>query len=300
MISDILRIKRKNKYLGNSDYDLIHFHGISFCNNFMRVDELLGRLFLLKIINFNSINIPKILTMHDIASPFFDNKIFEMYEHHIIDQFENIICVDKVIEGFVLNYLNSTKQDKKVWFIPNSIDIEKFRFSELKFTKKLKIGFVGNVEYLRGMSFLYQLMENLPDFCELHIVSPIKPEKIKPNVHIYGSLPPHRISEILKGIDVLFNPLIQECITRIALEAMSCGRPVIMFDIGDRYPVIHCKTGYLLKKDINEVFSLLEYINDNKEELRKLGKNARRIVEEEFSNEVMIPKIKKIYENLIK
>lgn len=71
-----------------------------------------------------------------------------------------------------------------------------------------------------------------------------------------------------------------------------------MLDKGNRYPTIHGKTGYLIKEDINELLSLLEYINDNRSELEKLGRNARKIVEEQFSTDVIIPKIKKIYENL--
>ena len=146
---------------------------------------------------------------------------------------------------------------------------------------------------------LLTLIDNLPDFCELHIThNPIK-TKNNANVHYHGTLKENEVPSFLENIDILFNPVLAEGISRITLEAMSCGRPVIMLDIGDRYPTIHGKTGYLINEEIGELISLLRHIHENRGELMKLGENARRIVENEFSNEVIIPKIKKIYEDLI-
>ena len=299
LMTDVLRIWRKNKYLESSDCALVHFHGIGFGNNLLRADKLLNSSFLMKLIDFSSINKPKILTMHNLFSAFSDKPIYEKYEHFIIDQFENIICVDRNIENYVNDYVNSTNQHKNVWFIPNSVDIDKFHFSKIEQKDKIRIGFVGRFEHSRGIDLLRKLIENIPDFCELHITSnPIEGNN-NSNIHCHGVLQENEVPHFLENIDILFNPVLAQGISRISLEAMSCGRPAIMLDIGDRYPIIHDKTGYLIDGEIGELISLLEHIHENMGELNKLGENSRMIVENEFSNEVIIPKIKQIYEDLV-
>ncbi|MCZ7395504.1 MAG: glycosyltransferase family 4 protein [Candidatus Methanoperedens sp.] len=299
IMTDIIRIYRKNQFIGNSSYAIIHFHGMGFGGNLLRVDKWIKTLFLSKYIDFNWISIPKVLTIHNLFSPLTDNAIFEKYEHYIIDQFENIICVDKNIESYVNNYLKSKNQNKKISFIPNSVDLNRFSFSKIEQRKKLQIGFAGRFERSRGIVFLQKLIKNLPDFCELHLTcNPIQIHN-NSNIHFYGSLPENKIPIFLKNIDILFNPVIAEGISRITLEAMSSGRSVIMLDKGNRHPIIHGKTGYLVKEDINDLINLLEHIKDNRDDLQKLGYNARKIVEDEFSNEVIIPKIEKIYEDLL-
>lgn len=299
LITDILRLWGKNQYLKSSDCALVHFHGIGFCDNLLLAGKLLNNSSLMKLIDFTGINKPKLLTIHNLFSAFSNNPIYEKYEHFIIDQFENIICVDRNIEKYVNDYLKSTKQHKKVWFIPNSVDIDKFHFSKIEQKDKLRIGFVGRFEHSRGIDFLLKLMDNVPDFCELHVShDPVKANN-NINIHYHGKLRENEVPHFLENIDILFNPVLAEGISRIALEALSCGRPVIMLDIGDRYPTINGKNGYLINGDIGELLSLLEHIHKNRDELIQLGENARKIVEDEFSNEIIIPKTKKIYEDLL-
>lgn len=298
---NLIREKKKLEYLSkNNELDMLHVSGIGFGSNLLWVDVKIKALFFTKIFRFYDISLPQVITMHNLFSPFSSNPVYANFQHFVIDQFENIICVDKNIEKYVTNYANSKNQDKNIWFIPNSVDVTKFPFSKIEPKKKLHIGFAGRFEYSRGIDFLQKLMKHLSDFCELHITSdPIQGYK-NSNIHFHGVLPETEVPLFLRNIDILFNPVLAEGISRITLEAMSCGRPVIMLDKGDRYPTINGKTGYLIKEDINELLSLLEYINENRNELETLGKNARKIVEEEFSNEVIIPKIKKIYEDLMK
>lgn len=299
VFTDILRLQKKNKYLIKSTPNLVHFHGIGFCNNLLKIDMQINRLFFSKLVNFNEIKTPKIITIHNLFSSLNSCPILKAYEKFIIDQFDTIICVDKNIEICVKNYLDLTNKDKNIYFIPNSVDVHKFYYSKHELKENLNIGFVGRFEYSRGVSLLQLLIRSLPDFCELHITSNQVEGVNKSNVHFYGILPENDVPHFLRNVDVVFNPVLVEGISRITLEAMSCGRPVIMLNKGDRYPVINGKTGYLIKEDINELLSLLDSINTNREELQKLGQKGRKIIENEFSNEVVLKKIENIYQELI-
>ncbi|HII92054.1 MAG TPA: glycosyltransferase family 4 protein [Methanosarcina sp.] len=296
--SDILRLRKKNEYLKKSTYDLIHFHGIGFCNDLLRVDTWINATIFSKLIDFNEINTPKVITIHNLFSSLNPDPIFKAYEQNIIDQFEYIICVDKNIETYVRDYSDLMNEDKKIYFIPNSVDIDNFSFSKIESKNKLVIGFVGRFERSRGINMLKLLIETLPNFCELHITCNQIQGVNNTNVYFHGVLPENNVPSFIKSMNIIFNPVLVEGISRITLEAMSCGRPVIMLNNGDRYPVINGKTGYLIKEDINELLSLLEYLYSNENELKEVGYNARQIIEKEFSNEIIIPKIIRIYDEL--
>lgn len=297
--TDILRLRMKNEYLKRSTCNLIHFHGIGFCNNLLKVDTKINYMLFSKLINFNGINIPKIITIHNLFSSLNHCPVLETYEKFIIDQFDTIICVDKNIEMYVKDYLHSSNQNKNVYFIPNSVDVLKFSYSKPEPKEKLHIGFVGRFEYSRGIGLLQLLVKSLPDFCELHITSNQIEGINNPNVHFHGVLSENEVPDFIKNVDLIFNPVLVEGISRITLESMSCGRPVIMLDKGDRYPVINEKTGYLIKEDLQELLFLLENIYNNKSYLTNLGYNSRKVIENEFSNDVLVPKIMGIYSDLI-
>lgn len=307
VLSDIVREKKKYAYLKKSKFDLLHVQGMGFENNFLRVDSWLKSPLFTKLIDFTFVNSPRLLTMHNLISPFTNNPVAKKFEHHIINQFDNIIAVDKNIKSYVKKYIQDKNQDKNIWFIPNSVDTNKFTFTAPIEDKKLKLGFIGRLEASRGLVLLYDLIKNLPEYVEMHIVGAgfstyidrFKSKVEISKIHFYINVKNEDIPKFLSNMDVIFNPVLAEGISRITLESMSCGRPVIMLDKGDRYPVIHGRTGYLIKHDINELLELLQYLHDNRDELKKIGKNARKVVENEFSNEVIIPKIKKIYKNLI-
>ena len=85
----------------------------------------------------------------------------------------------------------------------------------------------------------------------------------------------------------------------MTIESMSIGRPVIMFDIGDRYPVINQKTGFLINQKSQELLDIILYALNNKNEIINMSAKCREVIKNEFSNEVLIPKLDLIYKQLI-
>jgi len=305
-LSEYIRFKNKKKYLEKADYDILHVNGPEINYGFTTFDRLLHNPFFQKITNFKFVNKPKILTLHGTPSLETNNPADFYNEKRMIEMFDNIICVEGYIYEYVKKYAES-KNAKNVWFIPNFVDANKFKYTLPTYNEKLKVLFIGRLDPTRGLDLLYGLIKNLPEYIELQIIGSGASIKIneldslidnKTNIKFYPNIQNELIPKYIENADIILNPVKVEGISRSSLESLSCGRPVIMLDKGNRYPTIHGKTGYLIKEDINELLSLLEYINDNRSELEKLGRNARKIVEEQFSTDVIIPKIKKIYENL--
>ncbi len=152
------------------------------------------------------------------------------------------------------------------------------------------------------MDFLKQI----PDFIDVSWACSEKEQRIvnlkreinDPRVHIYPNVKYEEMPNFYSSIDVLLNPgEFKYNMTRVTLEAMACGRPVIMFP-GSRYPLIDQKNGYIIEPDINAVLHLLNDINQDRMRLLKIGEESRKIIEKEFSTEVVIPKIRKIYDRI--
>lgn len=108
------------------------------------------------------------------------------------------------------------------------------------------------------------------------------------------------LSKIYSCADVMVAPSIQENLANTIIEALSCGTPVVAFDIGGNSDMIEHKiNGYLAKPfDSKDLANGIKWILDD-EEYNKLCQNSRLKVLQSFSEEVVIPKYIKLYENII-
>lgn len=303
-MKDILRLNNKRKYLKESEYDLIHIHGMNSGDAVSRVSFLLKNDLLIKYYtDFSFINRPKILTIHGLSSLMVDNDFIKKIELDYINQFRDIICVDKKLYNYISNIVEN---DTSIYHIPNGVDCKRFKFSDINDSDRLRMGFIGRLEKSRGIRFLVDLIKNSKETNDFFVVGAGNYKEImrflsmveNRHIHFYQNVKYESIPEYIRKFDVLFNPVIAEGISRITLEAMASGRPVIMLDKGDRYPIIHGKTGYLFKTN-QDLEKLLNYLKDNKEELARVGKAARTIVEKEYSNDAILPQISKLYGKLI-
>ena len=82
------------------------------------------------------------------------------------------------------------------------------------------------------------------------------------------------------------------------MESLSCGLPVVAFDIGGNGDlIIHKITGYLAKeKDHVDMAKGIEWVIDNSNEL---GENSRKLVNDRFSYNVVSRKYLDLYKNIL-
>lgn len=92
----------------------------------------------------------------------------------------------------------------------------------------------------------------------------------------------------------------REGLPKALIEAASCGRPLVAFDApGCREVVIHGKTGLLAKfRDLEDLTACLRTLINDPDLRQRMGKNARELVEREFSNEIIIHETLAVYSKL--
>ncbi|MBL7662613.1 N-acetyl-alpha-D-glucosaminyl L-malate synthase BshA [bacterium] len=109
------------------------------------------------------------------------------------------------------------------------------------------------------------------------------------------------IVPILQLSDVFLLPSETESFGLAALEAMSCGVPVVASEVGGIPEVVtHGKTGYLSKVGNIEVMAahVLELLKSDTKR-SELGKNARLHVEQNFTLEQMATRYEEYYREIL-
>ena len=129
---------------------------------------------------------------------------------------------------------------------------------------------------------------------------PKNPLKVDCNVHYIPRLHDQiSLSILFSSADVVVSPSIQENLSNVILESLSCGTPVVAFDIGGNSDMIkHKSNGYLAKPyDIHDIALGIEYVvyNTNYD---TLCKNSRDSILTKFSNEIVPKKYIELYENI--
>jgi len=96
-------------------------------------------------------------------------------------------------------------------------------------------------------------------------------------------------------------PSYREGLPKSLLEAAASGRPMVATDVpGCRSVVINGETGLLVpEKNAEELADAIETLINNKELRLKMGIQARKLVESEFSEKIVIEKVIRLYHQLL-
>lgn len=140
---------------------------------------------------------------------------------------------------------------------------------------------------------------------ELMVFGSTKPKHAEDfgfKTHYFGKISDDASLKILyNASDVMVVPSLQENLSNVIMESLSCGTPVVGFDIGGNKDLIdHQENGYLAKpfdaKDL--AFGIDWTIKNNKTNL--LSSFARAKVLENFDNKIVAKKYIELYKKILK
>jgi len=180
-------------------------------------------------------------------------------------------------------------------------DLDKFK-PEKKFSERGNlIGYIGRLSQEKGIMNLLAAMPQIQEWdgdSEVEILiagdGPLQ-EKVKRffddrnfdnNVKFMGWIPHDEIPRYLNELALLILPSYTEGLPFIMLEAMACGTPVLATPVGAIPDVIKDgETGFIMENNNPECIArnvkrALKYPT-----IEKISKNARRLVEKEFTFE---------------
>ena len=200
---------------------------------------------------------------------------------------KNIRIMDKLFvssEKIYKNILNKIKY-KPTGFCIDGVDEKLFKFSgynEDLFTKeKLIVGWIGNSDIkengrLKGFS---EIKNTINDISNNFIFKPLdKMEKYIPHTEV---------PDYLKDIDIIVCFSVSEGTPNQILEASSSGKCWISTDVGivsllqNTIPDNDC--GIIIERKGEKLKENLEYLNKNRELIKKYGENGRRAILKRFT-----------------
>ena len=273
------------------EYDILHFHdGGDFSFPFFSL----------------LVNKPKIL--HLQGPP-------DFYERNVIAR-----CILKNVaeiyispsHGIERQLVKLSVPKYKVRYLPNGINTDIFYPSKKK--ENNLILFVGRIQPLKGLHVFLKSLRYLKKPIHLVIVGPPSwnrtyfknvsatmnkvQEKTVHAVTYLGELEREEIIKWYQRASVLVRPdLYGGSGGLTSLEALACGTPVI----GTGNEIVKDGVNGILvpPNDAVKLAKSIQYLLDNEDVRKKLGKEGRRWIIENLSSEVIVERLSQIYKELI-
>ncbi len=195
--------------------------------------------------------------------------------------------------------------------IPNGVNTIQFKPSLSEKSSKTTLIYVGRLIPTKGVHILLKAFHQVLEkeiSANLHIVGD-GPEKeklqllaqeleITSSTHFHGSV--DNVAPLLQKSDVFVLPSSVEGLPNALLEAMSCGLAVITTRVGGNAEIVKDGINGLLIEPDNpkQLTNALMKILKEKETIEKLGRNARKTIEDGFSIDHITTEHEKFYKEL--
>ena len=125
--------------------------------------------------------------------------------------------------------------------------------------------------------------------------------KNKPNVQYIGEMKQSELNDFYRKIDVLVCPSRDDPMPIVVTQAMQNEIPCIVSDqVGQAEYIQSGKNGYIFKsEDVIELARIMEDIIVNPAQLNQIGKEGKKIYEENFSEKRMQRQLLDIFKRLL-
>jgi len=256
---------------------------------------------------------PHIVTYHnDVVIPTRVNGIFIPREAGRIIEKININITIPILDSADLIIATTESYAKTspilsqydVKIIPNAIDIENYEYSD---NKQNFVVYVGRLVEYKGLTMLIEAMKIVQREFPIKLVVVGDGEdrkmfemfarKLNVAVEFKGKVSEKEKIKIIKNSKVLILPSRSrlEAFGIVLLEAMACGTPVI----GSNIPGVRdiAKEGGMVFNSVEDLAEKILKIITNDKLCKLLGKRGRKTVEEKYSWNVVIKRLKKIYDS---
>ena len=208
-------------------------------------------------------------------------------------------------------------KNKKIYKIPNGIDINSFFFEDKTFAKKslnipniftmLFIAHMAFNNYRKGTHLLERLLNKFKDEKNIQFLivgnDSFKWRKLGyKNIHTFDFTENVRDKRLIFcASDCKILTSINENFPNVILESMACGTPVIAFESGGVKEIISNDNGILVEKEnIEKMEDNIRHLKKNYSLFKKLSSNAMKTIKAKFSSEVEIKKYIQIYKKVLR
>ena len=271
-------------------------------------------------------NIPYVVQAHGSVLPFFQKEglknIFDkVFGFRIL---HNASCVFALTEVEKEQYLKMGVEEDKIEIVPLGINLEEYenlpqsgRFrSRFNVAKEDKlILFVGRIHEIKGLDLLVDAFNDLIDnngevSIKLAIVGPddgylskleekINEYSLKENVIITGPLYKEEKQEALVDCDLFVMPSKYESFTTSGLEAMACGKPLVLTKNNHIHDWVDGNVGIACGDDKDSLRKAIETVLFDDDLSTVYGENGKELIKTKYNWDIINKQILDIYKKLL-
>jgi len=203
-----------------------------------------------------------------------------------------VVNLPNPINPIIFKPVNKTIA-RELWDLPNEKKL--ILFGAMNATGDLRKGFkeLSNA--------LYELQSKDVELVIFGSSEPKQSQNFGFKTHYLGQLSDDvSLATLYSAVEIMVVPSLQENLSNAIMESLSCGTPVIGFNIGGNSDMIdHKINGYLAKPfDPSDLARGIEWVL-NAPNYEELCKNAREKVLREFDYKVVAPKYIELYQEIL-
>lgn len=303
----IFRIKNQIR-----DFDVVHVH------------EHRQTLSIIVCYFARRYGIPYVVQAHGSVLPFFQKEglknIFDkVFGFKILHGASKVFALTEVEKE---QYLKMGVEEDRIEIVPLGINIEEYSNlpEEGIFREKFNISkddkliiFIGRVHEIKGLDLLIDAFKELADSeadVKLAIVGPddgymdalnsrIAECGLSDKVIVTGPLYKREKQEALVDCDLFVMPSKYESFTTSGLEAMACGKPLVLTKNNHIHDWVDGSVGLACDDDKMSLKDAMADVLFDEELSKKFGMNGRRLIQEKYNWDMINEQILNIYESII-
>lgn len=205
-----------------------------------------------------------------------------------------------------------------IWVDPNQIDVhadaQEFR-SRYELDDRKIVLFVGRLLPIKGLQYLIEAVRYAKTRPRIVIIGgeaqgypgnkrdledQAKALEVDGDISFLGSFPRSDLAEAYLAADLFVLPSLGEGLPMALLEAMAYGKCVVATRVPGNIDVVKDGwNGILVEpKNPRELASKIDYLLTDEEIRERLGAQARRDVEQNYSSDIIISKIVNLYHDV--
>jgi len=207
-----------------------------------------------------------------------------------------------------LNFYKKFFKRKKLFLIPNFVDMDYFKAAYESFEEKC-IVFTGIMNFIPNIDavifFVNEIMPKLK-------------EKINVKFYIIGKNPTKEVSKLQNNFDIVVTGEVKDVREYISkaevvvvplrmgsglrnkvLQAMACSKTVVATKEAIEGINVQDKENILIANTQQEFVEKILLVLNNRELNLKIAKNARKFIEENFSEKIIVKKWINMYEEIL-
>lgn len=208
---------------------------------------------------------------------------------------------------------------KPCFVVPNMVDENSFwdlSFKKYHENNRLNIAFIGRIDIeQKGLDILMESVLSLGNLNNFNIdlygpskkndkeilIKFITCNNLSKFIHIYDAVSSYQIPKLLHNYDMFVHLSRWEGLPNSILEALACGLPCLVTpgtNMAEEISNYDC--GWVVNYDKSIIANQLIKIQNEKNKLYQMSLNAKKLIREKYTPEVVIKKMEENYNRIIK